>query len=621
MNIKNIIFVVLAMSSLSTASHARDWYFDKDSIGGTCKNTGPGTITQPFCSVFYKLHEMSWNEPQAGDTIYLRGGTYGGRQFWIKSGVLNNGTPNNPITIRPYPGETVIFDGALGSNDLLINIKGSTNAAHDLSFIGPFEAKNYIGVFNTDAVLVMKYNFIFDNWTVHHCGYGFMFRMVNGGTVKNSYFYELKGVPGSTTMADNTIAVSAKANATLFNDNILVENCTAHDINDGRGNDDGDGGAFHTDGYCINATFRNLVSYRNSEDGLDTKAQNVTIENVISHSNGATGIKLWGGNLGRASTYKVSNVLTYNNTETGLKCSGNGDIVTAQIDHLTAWACGEESLKNTEGYGGSNDCNMTVRNSIIGEGGNTAVHFRGPLAGYTGQLHLINTNLSHNGSTPALTPTTCPGLPNKYSLAQYTGGIYHTDMTAIVNCTDKFGTLSGSAVNPTSFNPDFVDVAPVFKWAGVTTGEVTSNTLTYWIQPQYPWPNPAIGSYIEIDDDGVKRQITAVGNAGNPTITFSPAVTTAKCGRVTDCFGVRVTGWDTGATFANNFSLASGSPAINAGVFVNGLHCALADDNGGSGLTGCIHWNGTSPDLGYKEFGLLQSSTLPKPQIKAISPY
>jgi parallel beta-helix repeat protein len=47
---------------------------------------------------------------------------------------------------------------------------------------------------------------------------------------------------------------------------------------------------------------------------------------------------------------------------------------------------------------------------------------------------------------------------------------------------------------------------------------------------------------------------------------------------------------------------AEGSPAIDNGEFIPGYHCALADDNGGAGLTGCKHWYGSAPDIGYFEF-------------------
>jgi hypothetical protein len=615
MKIIKITYIGIVILLISSTSQAHDWYFDKDSIGGTCSDTGPGTITQPFCNIFNKLWNQSWNVAAAGDTIYIRQGTYTGRLFWIKPAALTNGTPENPITIRPYPGETVVFDG-LGTADKLFNLYGQT---HDLHFIGPFEAKNYSIILDGDIVTSLRTNLIFDGWTIHNVSMGFLLRFVKDTTVKNSTFYDLKGLP--TAIADNVIGVSVRGNATLHSDNVTIENCVAHDVNDGKGNDNGDADGFHTDQYCDRATFKNLQAYRCSEDGVDTKAQTVIMENITTYHNGATGIKMWGGGQGRISNYTASNLLSYGNTETGLKCTGYQDTVSAVIDHITSWGNGEENIKNTAGDDLSNPCNLTVRNSIIGEGGINAIMFPVPIKPYSTKLHLIKTNITHSGSAQTISPGSCPTLSGKYSTTEYTSGIFNTDMAAGVDCGSYYGTMSGSAVNPTSFNPQLIDPSPVFEWASIATAAITSNTLTLVAEASYPWPAPVVGHYIEIDDDGIKRQITAVGNATTRTITFTPAVSSQICGRVTDCRGVRVIGWATGTTHTNDMSLASDSPAIDAGLLVSGKHCAQSDDNGGSGLSGCIHWNGTAPDLGFKEFGLLQSSSLPQPQMKKASPH
>ena len=47
------------------------------------------------------------------------------------------------------------------------------------------------------------------------------------------------------------------------------------------------------------------------------------------------------------------------------------------------------------------------------------------------------------------------------------------------------------------------------------------------------------------------------------------------------------------------------SPLVNAGLFIPGIHCPLADDNGQDpNDTTCRHWMGAAPDIGPYEFGL-----------------
>ena len=60
--------------------------------------------------------------------------------------------------------------------------------------------------------------------------------------------------------------------------------------------------------------------------------------------------------------------------------------------------------------------------------------------------------------------------------------------------------------------------------------------------------------------------------------------------------------WD---QFKTAFSPAAGSPLIDAGTVVSGLHCATADDDPGSPMNpnaSCRHWNGAAPDIGAFEY-------------------
>lgn len=65
--------------------------------------TGSGTQTAPYGSI-----QSAVNAAAAGDTIYLRQGTYAPSaniQF------SKSGTATSPISVRPYQGEKVIIDG------------------------------------------------------------------------------------------------------------------------------------------------------------------------------------------------------------------------------------------------------------------------------------------------------------------------------------------------------------------------------------------------------------------------------------------------------------------------------------------------------------------------------
>src|SRR5258706_2067191 len=65
-------------------------------------NANPGTLAQPFATI-----QQAANVAQAGDTVYIRGGTY--RETVTPA---HSGTAAAPIIFEPYNGESVTVSGA-----------------------------------------------------------------------------------------------------------------------------------------------------------------------------------------------------------------------------------------------------------------------------------------------------------------------------------------------------------------------------------------------------------------------------------------------------------------------------------------------------------------------------
>jgi hypothetical protein len=59
----------------------------------------------------------------------------------------------------------------------------------------------------------------------------------------------------------------------------------------------------------------------------------------------------------------------------------------------------------------------------------------------------------------------------------------------------------------------------------------------------------------------------------------------------------------------DGFRLAPDSPAIDAGIWIEGLHCPQA----GFDNSGCVEWFGAAPDIGACEFVPEQPQTLAAP--------
>ncbi|UQC88384.1 uncharacterized protein CLUP02_13907 [Colletotrichum lupini] len=78
--------------------------------------TGTGTLDAPYGSI-----QSAVGAAVAGDTIFLRGGTYAPT---ANIQIAKSGTRTQPITARAYPGEKVIVDGE--------NMPGLTNGPYGI---------------------------------------------------------------------------------------------------------------------------------------------------------------------------------------------------------------------------------------------------------------------------------------------------------------------------------------------------------------------------------------------------------------------------------------------------------------------------------------------------------
>jgi hypothetical protein len=105
-----MVLCVLLLAPL--ASEATSYYVSTSGSGSTCSQASPCSLTTGL------------TKPVAGDTLFLRGGTYNGgiRQA---DQTINSGTSwSNPITITAFPGETVTLQPA--SAGTVVNINSSS---------------------------------------------------------------------------------------------------------------------------------------------------------------------------------------------------------------------------------------------------------------------------------------------------------------------------------------------------------------------------------------------------------------------------------------------------------------------------------------------------------------
>ena len=113
-NIRNLLIILLILivaaivvyfgfkPGMLIPSPENEFYVDTNSIGGTCSDSNPGSIDQPWCTI-----QKAANTLEPGQTVYIREGVYKESVKLTKSG-----TESGRIEFRNYPGENPVITGS-----------------------------------------------------------------------------------------------------------------------------------------------------------------------------------------------------------------------------------------------------------------------------------------------------------------------------------------------------------------------------------------------------------------------------------------------------------------------------------------------------------------------------
>jgi hypothetical protein len=241
---------MLATLFAAGSAEATDYY-----VATTGSDSNAGTMAAPFATL-----QKGVNTAVAGDTVWIRGGTYSVTTPATSGAGINftkSGTAAAPINFFAYQGEIPVFD----FTNMVISTTGYTHgfviSASYLHFKGLEVRYVPMNTFSNNGVDVLTGGYdTFELLNMHH----------NSG---NGIFIGSKSVGGH-----------------------LILNCDAHDNYDatssqGQGqNADGFGVHYQTTG--ASTTIRGCRSWWNSDDGYDLINQEVpvTVENSWAFGNG-----------------------------------------------------------------------------------------------------------------------------------------------------------------------------------------------------------------------------------------------------------------------------------------------------------------------------------------------
>lgn len=198
-------------------------------------NSSSGDIDHPIRDI-----DVAIKKAVAGDTIYVRGGTYyanvsfanatGYPLAWYNSTTTKtltaNGTANNPITIKPYPGENVTLDGKFSGAEAFLIHK------HSYINIDGFTIKNYriaIDLQDTTGDVISNCTVTRDNAS-NATGYPIIF-------MSNTSYSTLENCNiDNHSLGWNLLQIQAYwAGTGRETHDIKIDNCTIHDQHNHNG--------------------------------------------------------------------------------------------------------------------------------------------------------------------------------------------------------------------------------------------------------------------------------------------------------------------------------------------------------------------------------------------------
>jgi len=333
---KRLLWILPLLLSLNL--QATKWYISPTGNDAT----GNGTMGAPYFEL-----EKVWPSLSAGDTLYLRGGTY---QFNDSQGLTGkSGTAGNYINVWAYPGETPVLtiSGSYAQNEL-IDVVGDYLYWKGIDISGfaqrPTDTYAYAALRFTDSD-----NCILERLNYHH----------NMGGLR---------IKGAST-------------------GNLILNCDFHHIYDPYTSyGDGDGcDIAEVDAGSIN-TVRGCRFWRNADDGIDLWSNDgyVIIENCWSWMNGyredgtttggdGAGFKMGATVTLDSTTFQrtIQNCVAFDNRQFGI--TQNGALCLHYVYHntifrnlyrgiyfSTSWGVSPHVIRNNIAYANTTNTVITA---------------------------------------------------------------------------------------------------------------------------------------------------------------------------------------------------------------------------------------------------------------------
>lgn len=378
--------LVVMVNSLQAATYwvATD---GSDSNNGTSSNT-------PFATPYAAGRIASLT---AGDTVYVRGGTYPlNMQVKLGKAASNAGMPGNPIKFWAYPGELPIFDFAT-----ITNVTKALDVRQNYWHVKGIEVKNG----SDTGIFVAGTGNIIEGCVIHHCN--------NDGLTL-----------GSTTLRAT---------------NSLILNCDSYQNYQANSNGDNGDGFSAKAGNGPGNVFRGCRAWHNSDDAWDFYDNDipVTLDNCWGFWNG----------------YNIFGYVgTWNGNGNGFKLGGEGTAAEHRLTNCIAFGNRSKGFDHNNGNAGQTMVNCTSYS-------NNAANFsfyETPTEGTLLRSIFIN-NVSFGGTLTNLAANSLM-ISNSWQIASVTAADFASlDTTVATNARNADFTLPTNNLFRIAAGSDLID--------------------------------------------------------------------------------------------------------------------------------------------------------------------
>lgn len=342
------------------------------SVNGSDANSG--SAASPFKTVQKALDTV-----KAGQTIYVREGTYSALNTFKSSG-----TEGNYITLRNYPGEKPYLTMSAGNNGAIIRLDGNSYIKIEGLEIGGLSSQQAYGILldaDEDHIIIRNndiHNLVTTKPGENESGEANAILCYGEGSTEelaiNNICIENNKVHNNTTGWCESVSVTGNAKYVNIINNTVYDNtnigidfygnagyCSVKSLDQPR--------------YCVaagNIVSKSICSYAECAGLYVDGARDVVLENNIIHD-GMYGIEIGSEEL--QADYPVKNIiarnnLVYNNSAGGIRAGGYDKSKTGYVTDTKIY--NNTLVNNGEGDGGWNGelcfvkCDgIDVKNNIV----------------------------------------------------------------------------------------------------------------------------------------------------------------------------------------------------------------------------------------------------------------